>query len=361
MHSVLQLVLAVLVSVVVHWWVLHPRQRSAEVSPSATAQAMQLQVQMVEAQADPAPPPPPPAPEPEKPVAEPVQEEKPVRLSSNDPELEENEGAPPPTEAVEPEKPQDEAKEPEPEVATADESAPEPEIEEDIEEPQETPVEPTVGKEPPPQQQEEDVEQVVEKLSKAQKQTLKTGMTDSDYRRFLASLKIGRVKGRSMPRLIQAFADVREIQDVHRYYGMKVIAVDPRHANRVVEVTGFGGSEVGLQKIDGFEWANFSNRVYPRTAPFFREIVQDIERGGYFPTGDFRLVSIVPNAVDNYFVYKQNEAIRRAGLDSGEVRSTVARFHKTDFGGWILAVERLEMNDGTVKTVEDFELQKLAK
>ncbi len=356
MRTVLQLILAVLVSGIVHWWVLRPGHRETEAVPSAAAavQAMQLQVQMVEAQEEPAPPPPPPVPE--KAVDEPVPEEDPVRLSSNDPELEENDGAPPPTAPAEPEKAQEEPQEdlqepdlePTPETDVASETVVE---DEPVEQPEEQ-VEEDVA---------QDVATVVEKLSKARKQTLKTGMSDSEYRRFLASLKIGRVKGRAMPRLIQAFADVREIQEVHRYYGMKVIAVDPAHANHVVEVTGFGSGEIGFQKIDDFQWANFSNRVYPRTAPFFRSVAQKLQSAGYFSDGTFRLVSIVPNAVDNYFVYKQSEAVRRAGLTSDQVRSTVARFHKTDFGGWILAVERLELMDGTVKTVKDFELEKLAK
>lgn len=204
----------------------------------------------------------------------------------------------------------------------------------------------------------EDLTEVVKKLSDENKSTVKSDMTSREYANYLRSLEIGRVKGQHAPQLIHAFHSATEIIDVHRYYGMKILALDPDNPRAVVEVLGLGSNDLGFQEIDGFNWNRYSNRVYQRTAPYFEKIRKRVV-SGYSMSSDAKLYSVSPNSVDTYFRYKQIQAIRSSGYNENEIANVVARFHETDFSGWIMAVERLQLNDGKIVAVSDFELAKL--
>lgn len=198
----------------------------------------------------------------------------------------------------------------------------------------------------------------ISSLSKKKKNTIKTKMDQSDYKRYLASQNISKVKGVKTPQINIAFKDVAEIMQVHRYYGLKLVAIDPTNPQSVVEVVGFGDNKTSFQKIENFNWSAFSNRVIERKAPYFKNLQNRMLKSGTTHNG-MGLYSVAPNSADNYFRYKQIENISKAGVDIKNVKNVLARPLKTSFGGWIIEVTKLYMESGDVVDINDFELQDL--
>lgn len=201
-------------------------------------------------------------------------------------------------------------------------------------------------------------EEIAEKISAEEKDVVKTSMSEDEYSLFLRKLPLADVQGKKTPNLVFAYRDLEEMLKIQRYYRMKVIALDVKKYRTVVEVTGLGGQNVDFQKIDNFNWKAYSNRLSPRSAPFFENIRKQILRRGLL-SGDVIVACITPNGPDTYFSYKQLEAVRRVGLKPEDVKSTVARFFQLPFGGWVLTVEKILQKNGSVITVEDFELKEL--
>lgn len=243
--------------------------------------------------------------------------------------------------AAEVRKPEPEVKEPKPEV-----SEPKPEVKEKSPEKKVTKVNSAA-----------DLQKAVNDLSRENKSTVKTGMTASDYKTYLKQQNIGKVKGDQAPQLLQAWRDLSEQMEVHRYFGLKVVALNPSNPQSVTEVLGFGTGEVSWQRIEKFNWPSFSNRIDERTSPYFEELRTRMVKAGAIGT-DSILCSVAPASADSYFRYKQLENIRRAGFKPEQVQSVLARYRRTDFG-WIMEVNELHMTDGRLVPVQDFEVSEL--
>ena len=355
-----KLITGVLLALVLHLFVFFglPRLLKPKGAPPPSGGGGAPILLDIAAQDDPPPPPPPPD-KPDKP--DPI-DEKPERVTSPQEDETEKQAAEAPQETP-PERPPEQPAVTEgtpAEVAKRDDTV---SVEANV-----TEAAVVAEREPQPEAKEEQAEpesiqKVVEKLSKEAKDVVETAMTETDYKLFLRELDIGKTRGKPTPHLIFAYQDVGEILKIQQYYRMKLVALDQKKWRTVVEVTGLGtdtGSEsYDFQKIENFNWKAYSNRVTPRTAPFFAGIRKRIMDRKLITTGPVQLVSITPNGADSYFSYKQLEVLRRNRIKPDSVKSVVGRFHRTSFGAWILAVEKVQMKDGSVRTVQDFELEKL--
>jgi len=260
------------------------------------------------------------------------EKEEPVRLSSN---TEEGEAA-----------------------AISGEAAPVESKMSNVERPQEDPEPKAESQKPREARSEADLQKAVKELSEEQKNNVQTAMSASDYRQYLQRQNLGRVQGAATPKLMHAFADVAEIMAVHKYYGMKVIALDPSAPQSVVEAVGFGTPQVSFQKIEAFNWQGFSNRIFERTSPYFANLQNRMRNEGLINSSAI-LCTVVPNSADSYFRYKQLENIKRAGLRPDDVLTVLARFRQTSFGGWIMEVSQFHLKSGKLVDVKDFELGEL--
>lgn len=200
-----------------------------------------------------------------------------------------------------------------------------------------------------------DLQKAVKELSDEAKSELQTAMSSSDYRQYLKKQNLSKVQGAATPQLTHAFADVAEMMAVHKYYGMKVIALDPSAPQAVVEAVGFGTDQVSFQQIPSFNWQGFSNRIFERTSPYFANLKNRMRSEGLID-GNAILCTVVPNSADSYFRYKQLENIKRAGQNPDDVKTVLTRFRKTSFGGWIMEVNQLHLKTGQLLDVQDFEL-----
>ncbi len=225
-----------------------------------------------------------------------------------------------------------------------------------VERPKEKPQ--TSNSKPQTIQSSADLQKAVKDLSKEKKSQVQTQMSASDYRQYLKKQNLGKVKGAANPQLMHAFTDVAEMMAVHKYYGMKVIALDPSSPRAVVEAVGFGSPQVSFQKIPQFNWTGFSNRIFERTSPYFTNLKNRM-RGDGVINGNSILCTVVPNSADSYFRYKQLENIKRSGVNPKDVETVLARFRKTSFGGWIMEVNQLHLKSGKLLDVQDFELREI--
>jgi len=203
------------------------------------------------------------------------------------------------------------------------------------------------------------LETVLKKMQNEKLNILQTKLTSSEYQGYLRSLKIGRCKGVATPQLIVTYYDVKEILAVHKYYGLKVIAVGSTKQRQVVELTALGADNPSYQKVENFNWQNYSNRVFVRNEPFFERYRLDIVKQHFLVASGVRLFSVVPSGVDTYFRYKQLEVIKRNGLKIDNVAAVLVRFRLVSFAGWIMVVEKIRLKDGKIIDVIDFEEKKL--
>jgi len=202
------------------------------------------------------------------------------------------------------------------------------------------------------------LKQIIEETAKEKKSTVASKMSRSDYLRFKQSMKLGKTKGVPTPTLAFAYYDLSEILTVHSVFGIKVVVLDPKSPRTVVEIAGISSGSPYCQKIDNFNGQAFSNRIYRRTEPFFTRFMPAAKQ--LLGKQSAIMISMTPANSDAYFRYKTLEAIKRNGYDQKNVSTVIGRFHKTSFNAMILAIEKLHMKDGSINTVEDFELQKIA-
>ena len=201
------------------------------------------------------------------------------------------------------------------------------------------------------------LQEEIEDLSKKKKSVIKSKMTRQDYIRYKKSMNYGRMKGIPTPNLAFAFYDLSEILTVHRAFGIKIIVLNPHKPYPVVEIAGLDTGSPYCQKIEHFNFKAFSNRIYRRKEPFFQKYLKEAQK--VLNDDSAIIISIVPAASDSYFRYKIIEVIKRNGYKPNDVKTVIARFHKTSFSSMILVIEELYMKDSSIKKVTDFELQKL--
>ncbi len=74
------------------------------------------------------------------------------------------------------------------------------------------------------------------------------------------------------------------------------------------------------------------------------------------PQGAFlALVNLFPRSTAQYFIWKRIEVCRRNGIDPAQVNRCLGSFRQTSFGTWIVVIHKLEMKDGRMVSVDDFE------
>ena len=201
------------------------------------------------------------------------------------------------------------------------------------------------------------LQQVIEELAKQKKTVISSRMSRTDYLRFKKSMDYGRMKGVPTPVLAFAYYDLTEIRTVHNVFGMKVVALNPRKPQTVVEIAGISTGNPYCQKIEHFNGQAYSNRIYRRTEPFFAKFLPEARR--LLNDQSAILISMTPANSDAYFRYKVMEVIKRNGYDPKDVATVIGRFYKTSFNAMILVIEKLQMKDGVIKEVKDFEYEKI--
>ncbi len=200
---------------------------------------------------------------------------------------------------------------------------------------------------------------VTVKKTSPEKRVLRTRFkTQDDYRGYQEKMDVGQVEGLPVPNLIVVYSDEDEILAVTHYFNLKMIVYgkkDGKEQPVLIEVENPNNST--FRQIQSIDQVNFSNRVREREGnPFFDRLLDKAVQDFGLEKYGSHLISLIPNDVDLYFRYKQIECAKRNGIDPFSVKTTYARYHLTDIGVWILAVERMKLKDGRTVSVRDFEL-----
>lgn len=156
-------------------------------------------------------------------------------------------------------------------------------------------------------------------------------------------------KGVAVPDLVTddglSFADV---VDIIQFYGGKVVAYPLPGDGTPTFYLELAGPDLrsstrreGPAPLEGF-----SNRARDLTGhPGFWSLLTRVAARHHLDPYHARIVAVVPERVDRYFLYRQQRAAARAGLDLSAVRSTRARFRRTNVG-WLLDVYAVTPIDG---------------
>jgi len=134
-----------------------------------------------------------------------------------------------------------------------------------------------------------------------------------------------------------SFADV---VDIIQFYGCKVVAYPlPGDGTPTFYLELAGPDLRSVTRREGpAPLEGFSNRARDLTGhPGFWSLLTGVAARHHLDPYHARIVAVVPERVDRYFLDKQQRAAARAGLDLSAVRSTQARFRRTNVG-WLLDV-----------------------
>jgi hypothetical protein len=304
---------------------------------------------LIVAEAEPFSPPPataPPQPDPQempepepleverfRPNQEPEEAETEVRQEGDSAEAA-VEDAPAETTDAEPEPEPESQVSPEP-MATSDASPdPLPDSTEDIEPEQETP--PLAQAPRPP---------------KLTKDEIRTGVTR--YRQKLMGdfdKQYTRV-----PELHTAVQDPALIPQIDRHFGITTLAysfVDHKPGPPFILF-----EETHYQKLDTFDFSNFSNRIKDRMLYHqYRDRLQTA-RQQHGIKALMKMIGLVPSQTDRYFSAKQLRAVQLAGLPLERVAATQAHYEPHGADGFTLIVDAVVTKDGRVLPVQDEELK----
>ena len=356
-HHLVRLALCVVVSLVLHWLLLknwEQAEKNKQNAAAGGAQAMKIKIQE----------PLQPAPPPKAPVAMPKNDAKAQnnQTTSNDPDLEENDGSPPPSEKTD--QPQEKPVEPAEEPAAEEPPADAPKgvnLESNKKTAAVTKAQEDSAKDDSKKTTKEVFNETITKLRNENKKVIQTQLSASEYKSYIQNLKIGKMKGVKVPKLEIIYTDLQDIFAQFSYFRIKVLAIEPKTFSKthdVVEVQNLGTNDISFQFIKKFDFSKYSSRFVAQRAPFFITQKKKIENRGFLP-GDLALYSVTPTSVDNYFRYKQNEVIKQNGYKPDDVVMTLCRGHKTSFGSYILKVESIVLRDQRTVDVKDFEYAKL--
>ena len=193
------------------------------------------------------------------------------------------------------------------------------------------------------------------------------------YLDFLApvqSIKMDKV-GRKLPVLDfngQVFAD--NLNSIMRFYQMGFYGLliyrernekDPNYL--AIDLSRGPSRPRFTRKTDTTEVDNLASiGLLWNSSSIGRQLMQRIqtEQPLRIPRGAFlALVNLFPRSTAQYFIWKRIEVCRRNGIDPAKVNRCLATFRQTQFGSWIVVIRQVEMKDGSMVAVSDFEEAKV--
>ncbi len=174
--------------------------------------------------------------------------------------------------------------------------------------------------------------------------------TESDYlAHVLARADRAPKDGTPVPDLvIDLDLSDADLRSVIRFYGMKVVAYPLSGDEAPAFYLELAGDDfaTATRREGGEPLAGFSNRARDLTAhPAFWSRLSRVAARHHVDPYHARIAAVVPERVDGYFLRKQRAAARTAGLALDAVRSTQARFRRTNVG-WMLAVHAVTPKTG---------------
>ena len=204
-------------------------------------------------------------------------------------------------------------------------------------------------------------EKIAKKTSKGKKVVKTRFKTQDDYQEYRKKMHVEQVKGLPVPDLVVVYSSEEEILAVTRYFNLRMIIYARKNDKEKPVMIEVGNSNaLTFNQIQGIVRTDYSNRVREREGnPFFDNLLNKAVGKFGLEKQNSHLISLIPNDVDLYFRYKQIECARQNGIDPFSVKTTYARYHLTDIGVWILAVESMRLKDGRTVDVRDFELDEV--
>jgi hypothetical protein len=164
--------------------------------------------------------------------------------------------------------------------------------------------------------------------------------------------------GEVLPTFVPASYSRAELQDIVRFFQMKIIAYDPgRERKFFVEVDPDGNTM--KRRVDFETFAKtmgnrglLVNRVLP-------DVVQRLVKEQDLPAESVVLNAMFSAGAARYLADKETQACKAAGLEPKQVTTCHGAFRKAASGSWVIVIDRLELVDGREMAVKDAELAQL--
>ena len=188
-------------------------------------------------------------------------------------------------------------------------------------------------------------QQALTALSSESLEVKKSGLSRDAYYKGFGEAKISQYKGQVVPALKLVFRDISELRGLQSYFKVKVIAYTKGEPVRLLSI----GDTVTVTEQPDFEWKKYGARPHP---------IEAAKTLGLY-NGEQTVYCVVPLAVENYIVYKQQEVMRANGLEKSEVKRCLGSFYQFDNGVWILRISNIQKMNNEVVEVQDFEYESL--
>ena len=144
---------------------------------------------------------------------------------------------------------------------------------------------------------------------------------------------------------------------IDAHFGIKIIAysfVDNKPGPPFII---FNVNDNTYQKVNGFDFSGFSNRIKDRMLyAQYREKLKKA-RQRYKINSLMKVIGLVPTKTDHYFSVKQLRAVQLTGLNLDQVAATNAHYEPNGSKGFNLIIDNVVTTTGRTIPIRDEELK----
>lgn len=160
-----------------------------------------------------------------------------------------------------------------------------------------------------------------------------------------------------VPELNTVIQDVTLLPKIDGHFGIVVLAYSYVEHKPGPPFLIFDMSNGSSQKVDRFDFVQFSNRIKDRMLYAQYRSWLDEARRQHNIGSLMKVIGLVPAQADRYFSAKQLRAVQLAGVSLDQARVTNGHYEPNGTGGFNLIIDSVTTNDGRTINIRDEELQ----
>jgi hypothetical protein len=160
-----------------------------------------------------------------------------------------------------------------------------------------------------------------------------------------------------VPELNTVIQDLALLPKIDGHFGIVVLAYSYVDHKPGPPFLLFDVSSGNSEKIDRFDFAQFSNRFKDRMLYAQYLSWLDEARRQHNIDSLMKVIGLVPARVDRYFSVKQLRAVQLAGISLDQARVTNGHYEPDGTGGFNLIIDSVTAKDGRTINIHDEELQ----
>lgn len=160
-----------------------------------------------------------------------------------------------------------------------------------------------------------------------------------------------------VPELNTVIKDLTLLPKIDSHFGIVILGYSFADHKPGPPFIVFNTNDSTFQKVDSFNFSNFSNRIKDRMLYTQYRRLLEKARQEYKINSLMKVIGLVPTETDRYFSAKQLRAVQLAGLKLEQVANTNGHYKPDDSGGFNLIIDTVQTTTGHTIPIQDDELK----